>query len=106
MRRTAQQNKALHKYFELLAEALNDAGYEMKEVLAVKEVDIPWTKDTVKSVLWKPIQDAMFHVEHTSDLEKILVDDVYRVLDRHISINFGVHVPWPSEESLLDEKRH
>jgi len=57
--RTLTQNRALHKYCELLAEALNDAGYEMKAVLAVKVVDVPWSKELVKEALWKPIQAAM-----------------------------------------------
>jgi len=98
--RTVQQNKALHKYCELLAEALNDAGYEMKAVLAVKQVDIPWNKDRVKDVLWKPLQEAMTGKESTTELSTTDPSEIYNVLDRHISSNFGIHVEWPSEESL------
>ena len=59
-RRTAQQNKAIHKYFELLAQTLNDAGLDMKQVLK-PEVDIPWTKESVKAHLWKPVQKVMYN---------------------------------------------
>jgi hypothetical protein len=94
--RTITQNKALHRYFELLAEALNDAGYEMKAVLAVKSVDVPWNKETIKEVLWKPIQEAMTNKDSTTELNTVDVSEVYQVLDRHIAQNFGVHVPFPS----------
>ena len=53
--RKLPQNSALHKYFELLADALNDAGYDMKAVLEKKEVDVPWEGEMVKRVLWKGI---------------------------------------------------
>ncbi len=94
--RTLTQNKALHKYFELLAEALNDSGWEMKKVLAVKSVDVPWSKESIKSVLWKPIQEAMIEKPSTADMDTKDVDDVYRVLDRHLSQNFGVSIPFPT----------
>ena len=66
--RTLQQNKAAHKYFELLAESLNDAGLDMKKTLK-PEIDIPWSKESVKEYLFKPVAEAMFHIEHTADLD-------------------------------------
>ena len=41
--RTLQQNKALHKYFEILADTLNEAGLDARVVLK-PEIEIPWTK--------------------------------------------------------------
>lgn len=52
--RTILQGRALHKYFELVGEALNVAGLDMKKVLK-PNVDIPWNKDSVKNFLWKPV---------------------------------------------------
>ena len=97
--RTGQQNKALHVYCELLAEALNDAGYDMQHVLAQKAVSIPWSRERVKECLWKEVQRAMFDTESTTELEKLQMNDVYEVLDRQISERFGVHVEFPSEEN-------
>ena len=48
--RTLTQNKAIHKYFELLSEGLNDAGLDMKKVLK-PSVDIDWTPDMIKTHL-------------------------------------------------------
>jgi len=98
--RTIPQNSAIHKYCELLADALNDAGYEMKAVLEVMEVDIPWNRDRVKEVLWRKIQIPMTEKESTTKLTTTEVNDIYEVLDRHISSHFGVHVPFPSEEGF------
>lgn len=101
--RTSQQNKALHKYCELLADALNDAGYEMKAVLAVKQVDVPWSPERVKECLWRPIQEAMTGKRSTTQLDRLEPGQVYEVLNRHMAQHFGISVPWPSEET--DERR-
>ena len=95
--RTILQNKALHKYCELLAEALNDAGLDMKVVLK-PEVDIPWTKESVKNHLWRPIQLIMMDKESTTEMDTTDPSKIYDVLDRHISEKHGVHIPWPSNQ--------
>lgn len=96
--RTGQQRKAIEVYCRLLGEALNDAGFEMKAVLAVKEVDVPWTQELIKEVLFKPIMQSMTEKFSTTKLNTKEVNDVYRVLDRHISSNFGISIPFPSYE--------
>lgn len=98
MKRTSQQNRSLHLYCELLANALNDAGYEMKAVLAVKQVDVPWSPERVKEVLWRPIQIAMTGKHSTTELNRVEPGKIYEVLNRHIAQNFGVSVPFPSED--------
>ena len=89
-----QQRKALHLYFELLAEALNDAGYDMRKTLK-KDIEIPWTKELVKDFLWRPIQKAMTRKTSTEDLDKLEVPDIYDVLDRHTSSKLGIHIEFP-----------
>ena len=94
-KRTDKQNKALHVYCELLAEALNNAGLDMKAVLK-PEIDIPWTQISVKEHLWRPIQRIMMDKESTTELDTVNPSDIHRVLDRHIAEKFGVSIPWPS----------
>jgi len=67
--RTDQQNRGLHKGFDLLAAALNDAGLDMRVVLK-PEICIPWTKDSVKNYLYRPIMQAMYDKRSTTELEK------------------------------------
>ena len=101
MKRTDQQNKALHKGCELLAQALNDSGYEMKAVLAAKSADVPWTKDSVKEVLFRPIMRAMTTKLSTTEMNSVEVSKVWDVLNRHLAENFGISVEFPSDEPPL-----
>ena len=97
--RTLLQNKSLHKYFELLADALNDAGWGVKKLLTRKpEVEIPWDKGKVKELLWKPIQEAVIDKESTTEADTSEYSKVYDVLNRYTSENLGVGVPWPHKE--------
>ena len=96
-----QQRKALHLYFNLLAEALNEAGFDMKKVLK-QEVDIPWNKDTVKEYLWRPIQKAYLGIESSNNLEQDQIDKVWEILNRMIGEKTGVHVPFPCEDNQLN----
>ena len=93
--RTLTQNKALHKYFELLAQELNSAGYDMKRTLK-HDVDISWNATTVKEYLWKPIQDAQLMKASTTELTTKDIDVVYDTLNRYLGEKTGVYVPFPS----------
>ena len=97
-KRTSVQNAALHKGFQLLAESLNDAGLDMKKVFEVKTVSIPWTKESVKEVLFRPIMSAMTEKGSTTELNTVEVSDVWLVLMRHLGENFGINLEFPSEE--------
>lgn len=98
--RTLKQNSALHLYYTHLAETLNGAGLDMRLVLK-PEIDIPWTPETVKEHLWRPIQKGFLGIESTTDLTTKNIDMVYDVLNRHLGQKFGVSVPFPSEEEIL-----
>lgn len=102
--RTNQQNKALHTYYSLLANTLNAAGYDMKRTLK-QDVEIPWTPETVKNYLWRPVQSAQLQKESTTELTTREIDAVWETLNRHLGEKFGVFVPFPSEESRGDGRR-
>ena len=95
--RTKQQNNALHLYCRNLAEALNDAGYDMKKTIK-QEVDIPWSDDLVKKFLWRPIQKAVTGKDSTAHLKKEQYNEVYQILNRHLADKLGVSVPFPQAE--------
>lgn len=100
--RTAKQNSSLHKYCEKLAEALNEAGLDMRKVLK-PEIDIPWTKYSVKDQLWRPIQQAMFGKASTTKPTTKEYQEIYKVLDHHMAAKHGVSVDWPCKESQMAE---
>ena len=94
LKRTLLQNKSMHLYYSQLADALNAAGWDMRKTLK-PDVEIPWTETSVKSLLWKPIQDAMFDKDSTTQLDTKQVSAVYETLNRHTASKLGVSVPFP-----------
>ena len=97
MKRTNQQNKALHKYFRLLARSLNDAGFDMKRTLR-EDWEIPWTEEMIKEHIWRPVQKVMTEKMSTTELDTIEVNQIYEVVNRHLSQSTGVHVDFPHED--------
>ena len=97
--RTLTQNRALHKYFILVAKALNDAGYEMRTFLK-EGIEIPFTGASVKEYLWRVIQDAYLKKKSTTELDKKDIDTVYEIMNRALSTK-GVHVPFPNKKTEL-----
>lgn len=94
--RTDAQNRALHLWFTQLAEALNEAGFDMKKTLR-QDVDIPWTLTSIKESLWRPVQKSYTGKKSTTDLNKQKeIDDIYDIINRTIGERTGVYVPFPS----------
>lgn len=103
-RRTLKQNSALHKFCDLLAEKLNDSGYDMRRTLK-EGVDIPWSGASVKEHLWRPLQIAITGDESTKKPTPAEYTKIYEVLSRHLGEKLGVHVEWPCEENQIRQAR-
>jgi hypothetical protein len=96
--RTTLQNKALHKFFELLADELNAAGLDQRKVLK-PSIEIPWGRESIKRQLFKPIMNAMYpDKESTTQLTTDEVSKVYKVLNRHLAEKFSLTIPFPSSD--------
>ena len=99
-RLSRQQQNSLHLWFQHVADALNDAGYPIQEVLKQK-MELDWDKDSVKYLLWYPAQWRLLRKKSTTELKKLEeIDTVYDHLNRHLGEKFGIHVPFPSQEEL------
>lgn len=97
--RTDTQNRALHLWFTLLAEELNNSGYTVQLVLKEK-IDLDWDSGKVKELLWRPAQIAILGKGSTTELSKQMdIDKVWEHLNRHIGEKFGIHVPFPHQEA-------
>lgn len=101
--RTGRQNRALHLYFTMVADCLNDAGMDMRTVLK-PGIEIPWNKGSVKEYLWRPIQKMQLQKQSTTELDTKEIDLVYDTLNRHLA-RFGVHEPFPSIEEIMNRLR-
>jgi hypothetical protein len=98
--RTGVQNNSIHLGLQLLADGLNAAGLDMKKVLK-QEVDIPWTMDSCKTFLFKPIMKALYGKESTTELDKVgEIDEVWDTMMRFLAQKFNFeHIPFPSEDN-------
>lgn len=93
--RTIQQNKALHKYFALLAEALNNGGYTVATTI---KTSVVWTPLSVKELIWRPLQEAVLKKKSTTELEKAEIDKVYDNVNFYTAEKLGISIPFPSKE--------
>ena len=97
--RTLTQNSALHKYFDMLAEALNEKSLDMRKVLK-PEIDIVWTKDSVKTYIWAIIQNVMFGTKSTTKLKTNEVSQIYDVIHRSMIEKHDIFVMFPSKDDI------
>lgn len=103
MIRTSQQNKAIHKYLEMVSEALDREGHTMQDVIkAIKRAEIRPTKNALKEVVWKPLQEIVLGKTSTTELETKDVDKIYEIMNKWLGDHFELHVPFPTEEGDAD----
>lgn len=101
--RTIKQNRSLHKYAEILAAALRDAGYE--DMRTVIKVPIAPTKENVKEEMIRPVLNAMFpELESTTKLTTVQMQQLYEQMNLFTSERLGVSVEWPSSEPPIWEE--
>jgi len=101
--RTGQQNKALHKYCQMVADEMNAAGYDAKQVISLP---ISLTPEIVKDCIFKAIMTALYPDKtSTTQLSTTEIQDVYENMNRATGQKFGVSMDWPSDESLSEEQR-
>jgi len=95
--RTNKQNRAAHLCFRNLAEALNDAGFGIPHPLNAA-LEIPYTEESVKELLYRPVIRAMYNKTSTADLEtKELTQSFDAMLNRVAEVT-GVVVHFPQHE--------
>jgi hypothetical protein len=100
MQRTDSQNKALHKFFSLLSDKLNEQGLDMKKVI---KAEIWWTPSAVKEKLWKPVMEAKYGKRSTTELEKQMeIDAIHENLMEILGKNWGVeYIDFPSNPNTI-----
>lgn len=98
--RTTKQNNSLHLFFTHLADSLNGAGLDMRKTLR-EGIDIPWNAKSVKEYLWRPIMHSQLGKESTTELTTGEIDQVFDTMNRLLAQKFGLHIEFPSEESMV-----
>ena len=100
--RTIQQNKSLHLYFQHLADELNGAGYSVRKTLK-EDFELDWTPSLIKEIIFKSIIKAKFNKSKTSELSSGELQIAYDELNRHLGQKFGIHIPFPSLETMIEQ---
>lgn len=93
--RTDKQNSALHVYCKLLAQALNDAGYNYIIEINGKRTQVDWSMYSCKDYLWRPIQKAISNKNSSTQCSTKDYPEIYENLNRLTAERFGVSVAWP-----------
>ena len=99
--RTGNQNRALHLWFGMLANTLNENGLDKEVVLErlYTRISAPWTKTAVKEDIWRPVQEAVIHKGSTVDADRTEYTPIYEALAKWFAQEFGIAVPpWPKRE--------
>ena len=96
--RTLTQNASLHKFCSMLAQAMNEAGFDFR-VFIKEGYPVPFTEELVKEYIWKPIQKAVTGHESTTKPEPKQYSEVYDVLNVKLA-EHGLYVPWPCRSNM------
>ena len=103
-KQTDTQRNAEHLWFEQIAQALNDAGYDQKLVFSRAEgLEVPNTKESVKDI-FRAVARQLYQVNSTAELTTGQTVKVGDAVARGFAVKFGIDVPWPSDESLMNER--
>src|SRR3990167_2899771 len=97
--RTPSQNNSIHRGCKLIADALNNAGLDMRKVLK-PEIEIPWTMQSAKDLIFRPVMKSMTSKQSTTELKKQgEIDEIWDTVMRFLGQNHGVeYIPFPSNE--------
>ena len=92
--RTTLQNAALHQFFVLISQELNNLGLEFIYVgIKGTQLSTIYTPDIVKNYIWRPIQITLFNIKSTKKLSTHHINHISDVIikffgEKDIYINF------------------
>jgi len=99
--RTLTQNRALHKYFTLVAQEARNNGVSVKMMLdRMPDADIPLTPQIIKEI-WKLFQNNILGKNHTAELTTKEIDEVFEPFSKFLAENYDIVLPFPSFEALM-----
>ena len=101
--RSPKQNKSLWVYCAKLAKALNDAGFDMRTYPWKEGLSIPFTKNSIMDLFWRPVQNAMLGTDSTKELTTKTIQSIYEALDEAMFQRTGIRVNWPCIDSQMRE---
>ena len=99
-KRSSLQNRSLHKFFVIIADELNELGMEFQYFgVTGKQLSTRYTTNIVKNHFWRPIQQTLFNIESTKDINTKQINEITDVIVKFFG-DKGVYVEFPNRESL------
>ena len=100
--RTLAQNNAIHLYLRHISEALNSAGFSIEQVLTNFSMELNWSPELCKEIIWRTAQKRMLGKTSTKSLLKQgEIDDIVDAVTRFLGERLKIDPPaFPSLESL------
>ena len=97
-KRTPKQNKSLHVYLQDIADQLNEAGYDFKEVV---KLPVMFTKENIKEYMFHPVMKKTFPgITSTTQLNTKEITQLHDGFNSAVAERFGVSAPWPCKDQL------
>jgi len=105
MKRTPKQQASIELFCKQGAEAFNEAGITRQEAIELITLELPWSQESFKELVWRTMQKAKGWGDKTSELETEQVEPVYEWCNLFTG-KFGISVKFPSdEEEMLEDKK-
>lgn len=102
--RSAKQNRALHKFFTIVSNQLNEIGLEFQYIgLKGDTLSTRYSPNLVKEYFWRPIQIALFNIESTKNIDTKQINEIVDVISKFFG-DKGVVIEFPSIETLINNQ--
>lgn len=97
---TPKQMSSLHVAFRQFAEGMNDSGYSVQQVV---HLPLSFTEAIFKDSIARVVLKHKTEKESFTELFTTEVDEFYDELNRAIGDKFGLSLPYPCLQSMMDE---
>jgi hypothetical protein len=97
--RSSLQNRALHLYWKLLADTLNNEGHTYS---SRNGKELKFTAFKIESD-WRELMLEMYGLESTKDLTSEMLNSIYDCLNLYYSENYGIFQDFPNWQSYMNE---
>jgi len=103
-KKTSQQTKALHLWFKQVADVLNEGGMDRRKILK-SSILIPWSSESIKRDIWKPLLKTMYGVESTTEMKRHQINPILNIIYRELGKRAkGIELPEFPNRDLLEQK--
>lgn len=94
-KRSSQQNRALHKYCELIADELNKEKLVIQDVI---KINTQWDMIRVKELIFKPVVKSLYNKDSTTKLNQNELDKVIDTITYYLGEKGIVCPDFPTNE--------